>query len=128
MASPGTYRVIPIFRSSGDVGAFLVYPYLFNREGEWIGFVTVNKEVYSILGYFVGTLTTEPRIIGKRIEQDTLSKRLNPPPPPHRLKPPSTLPLAPLLSDLPYGTIDILQEDPDRLHTSDTGDLKEDLA
>jgi hypothetical protein len=34
--------LIPIYTSKGDAEAFLLYPYLFNRSGDWIGFVTPN--------------------------------------------------------------------------------------
>ena len=59
--------LIPIYTSKGDAEAFLRYPYLFNRGGDWIGFVTPYREVYSVLGNFVGTLTNDPRIVGKRL-------------------------------------------------------------
>ena len=60
------HRIIPIYSSRGDVEAFLVFPYLFNRNGEWIGFVTPQREVYSVFGEYVGALTNDPRIIRKR--------------------------------------------------------------
>ena len=44
--------LIPIYTSKGDAEAFLLYPYLFNRSGDWIGFVTPKREVYSVLGKF----------------------------------------------------------------------------
>ena len=50
-------RIIPIYSSRGEVEAFLVFPYLYNRGGEWIGWVTPNREVYSVMGYYVGVLT-----------------------------------------------------------------------
>ena len=58
--------IIPVFTSRGDADAFLCYPYLFNRQGEWIGWVTAQREVYSVLGYHVGKLTSDPRIIRRR--------------------------------------------------------------
>ena len=42
------HRIIPIYSSRGEVEAFLVFPYLFNRSGEWIGWVTPQREVYSV--------------------------------------------------------------------------------
>ncbi|MFN3492386.1 MAG: 4-fold beta flower protein, partial [Anaerolineales bacterium] len=51
--------IIPIYTTKGDAEAFLQYPYLFNRSGEWIGFVTPKREVYSVLGEYVGTLTND---------------------------------------------------------------------
>ena len=60
-------RVIPIYTSRGDAAAFLVFPYLYNRLGEWIGWVTTDRQVYSVLGFYVGDLTADPRIIRKRV-------------------------------------------------------------
>lgn len=58
--------LIPIYNSKGDAGAFLEYPYIFNRNGDWVGFVTPKREVYSVLGYYVGYLTNDPRILRRR--------------------------------------------------------------
>ena len=58
--------LIPVYNSKGDAEAFLEYPYLFNRNGEWVGFVSQKREVYSVLGYYVGFLTNDPRILRKR--------------------------------------------------------------
>ncbi len=63
--------IIPIYTSRGDAEAFLCYPYLFNRLGEWIGWVTSDKHVYSVLGIYVGELTTEPRILRKTDHRNT---------------------------------------------------------
>jgi len=119
-------RLIPIYASNGEADAFLIFPYLFNRSGEWIGFVTPNREVYSVMGFFVGTLTNDPRITRKRSAGDT-GPRLKPPPRPGKISTPSFVPLAPMMSDLPIGLIDVLQDEPERLHTADSGELREDM-
>ena len=118
--------LIPIYTSKGDAEAFLVYPNLFNRNGDWIGFVTPKREVYSVLGHFVGTLTNEPRIVTRRATA-TLKPRLSPPPKPLRVYPPAIIPLAPLMGDLSQSTIDVLLDAPDRLHTLDAGDQRQDM-
>jgi hypothetical protein len=118
--------LIPVYTSQGDAEAFLSYPYLFNRNGEWIGWVTPRREVYSVLGYYVGYLSNDPRILRKRATS-TLKPRLAPPPPPPKIYPPATIPLAPLMSELPQNIIDVLQEEPERLHTLDAGELRPDL-
>ena len=118
--------VIPIYTSRGDAEAFLVYPYLFNRLGEWIGWVTADRQVYSVLGFFVGDLTAEPRITRKRFTA-TLKLHRTPPAPPPRLLVPATIPLAPLMGDLRFGVLDVLLEEPERLHTLDAGELRQDL-
>jgi hypothetical protein len=124
--SQGQDRIIPIYSSRGEVDAYLVFPYLFNRSGEWIGWVTPQKEVYSVLGNYVGFLTNDPRIVRKRAE-DATRPRQKAPPIPRRLITPAHTPLAPLMSDLPHGLVDILAEEPERLHTVDTGELRNDL-
>jgi hypothetical protein len=118
--------IIPIYTTRGDAEAFLVYPYLYNRVGEWVGWVTSERQVYSVLGYFVGELTAEPRIIRKRLTA-SLRARKSPPPRPVRLSMPATIPLAPLMGDLRFGVVDVLLEEPERLHTLDSGELREDM-
>jgi hypothetical protein len=118
--------VIPIYTSRDDAEAFLCYPYIYNRVGEWIGWVTADRQIYSVLGIYVGDLTAEPRILRKRITS-TLKPRKSPPPRPPKLAVPATIPLAPLMADLRFGTVDVLLEEPERLHTMDAGELRQDL-
>jgi hypothetical protein len=82
--------------------------------------------VYSVLGFYVGELTAEPRIIRKRITA-SLKPRKIPPPAPARLNLPATIPLAPLMGDLRFGVLDILQDEPERLHALDTGEERQDI-
>jgi 4-fold beta flower protein len=119
-------RIIPIYASNGEAEAFLVFPYLFNRSGEWIGFVTPKREVYSVMGVFVGTLTNDPRITRKRSEVES-GPHLKPPRKPGKFTRPPSVPLAPMMSDLPLSLIDVLQDQPERLHTVDSGELREDM-
>jgi len=119
-------RIIPIYSSKGETEAFLAFPYLFNRSGEWIGWVTPQRDVYSVLGYYAGTLTNEPRIVRKRAT-NALKPRLKSPPHPGRISIPATIPLAPLMSDLTQSMVDVLAEEPERLHTLDSGEFREDL-
>ncbi len=119
-------RIIPIYTSRGEAEAFLVFPYIFNRNGEWVGWVTPKREVYSVLGYYVGSLTDDARITRKRSEDDVKS-RLKPPPKPSKLATPASIPLAPLMSDLTQSFIDVLQDEPERLHTFDSGEFRQDM-
>ncbi len=120
--------IIAIYKSNGDPGAFLEYPYLFNRSGEWIGFVTTKREVYSVLGVYVGYLTNDPRILRKTTTATFRPRITVLPEPPHKVYPPATIPLAPLMSEPPRTVIDVLLEEPDRLHPLDAGELREDIA
>jgi len=119
-------RSIVIFNTRGEAGAFLVYPYLFNLSGEWIGWVTPEREVFSILGYYVGFLSRDPRILRKR-SLDKLPPRRTPPAGPLKFSPPATHPLAPLMPELNFDTIDILLECPEQLHTGDSGEFRADM-
>jgi len=119
-------RLIPIYTTKGDAEAFLLYPYLFNRSGEWIGFVAPTREVYSVLGEYVGTLTNDPRIVRKRTTS-TLKPRLKPPPKPQRVYLPATIPLPPMMADLSHSVIDVLLDAPERLHTIDSGENLQDM-
>lgn len=118
--------IIPIYTTQGDTGAFLQYPYLYNRTGEWIGFVTAKRDVYSVLGEYVGTLTDDPRIVSRRATS-TLRTQLQPPPRPKRIAPPATVPLPRLMGDLSQSFIDVLMDAPERLHTIDAGEFREDM-
>lgn len=119
-------RLIPIYMSRGEVGGFLKFPYLFNRDGDWIGWVTDDRQVYSVHGHYVGWLTNEPRIIRKQ-SSGYLKPRLAPPPEPERIKLPANLPLAPMMSELPVGSFDVLEEKAELLPPKDFGDLRDDM-
>lgn len=126
MTVPSNLPLIPVYTSKGDVEAFLVYPHLFNRNGDWVGWVTPKREVYSVIGFYVGYLTNDPRILRKR-STATLKQRQNPPPAPNRILLPATVPLAPLMSELTHSLVDVLQDEPERLHTVDRGEFREDM-
>jgi hypothetical protein len=118
--------IIPIYTTKGDAEAFLAYPYLFNRNGDWIGFVTPKRDVYSVMGQFVGMLTNDPRIIRKKATS-TLKPLLKPPLKPQRIRLPATIPLPPMMPELSHSVIDVLQEAPELLHTMDTGEQRQDM-
>jgi hypothetical protein len=118
-------KMVPIYTSRGDAEAFMQFPYLFNRNGEWIGFVNSQREVFSVLGHYVGKITDDPRIIRRR--SDESRARLQPPHKPGNLRISATIALPRMMSDLSQEFIDVLQEDPELLHTLDAGDLRPDM-
>ena len=123
----GNFQIpIPVYSSRGDPEAFLAYPYLFNRQGEWIGWVTPEREVYSLLGEYVGDLTLDPRILRKRVQEKTKPRR-TPPPRPQKINPPATVRLAPMMGEIAFSLVDVLLDEPERLHTMDAGELRQDL-
>jgi hypothetical protein len=103
---------IPIYTTSGDTGGYLVYPYIYNYIGEWIGFVTSKNQVYSVFGRYVGWLNKDNRILRRRAD-DFQKGNLQPPPSPPRFLPPANVPLPPLMAELKYETIDVLEEMPE---------------
>lgn len=119
-------RIIPIYTTRGDLGAYLVYPYILNRTGEWIGWVTADRQVYSVHGHYVGYLDSGPRILRKVSEGFDRPRRVPPPPPP-KIQIPATMPLAPLMSELTYGIVDVLEDSPELLPPVDFGELREDM-
>jgi hypothetical protein len=119
-------KIIPIYTTIGELGAFLIYPNLYNTLGEWIGYVTPEREVYSVLGHYVGILTKDPRILRNR-SYDFSKPRQNPPQPMRRITVPATVPLAPMMPELSFSMIDVLQEEPERLSTIDFDELREDM-
>jgi len=108
-------KLTPIYTTPGDLGAFLQYPFLFNPQGEWIGIVASNDEVYSVLGHYVGYMGDGPRILRKRSYSFDRPAIKAPEPPPLVFKIPPTAPLPPLMSEITYSEMDILEEEPDRL-------------
>ena len=119
-------QALAIYTSVGDVEAFLVYPYLHNRRGEWIGWVTPKREIFSVHGDYVGWISNEPRLLAKRTRDFDKPKAI-PPAMPSRITAPSAMRLAPMMSELSYDTIDILQDEPERLPTIDAGELRPDM-
>ena len=121
------YKPIPIYTTPGDWEALLVFPYLFSQSGEWIGWITPERQVYDVDGVYVGWLTDEPRVLRKRIYDKPLPRK-TPPPTPDPIRPPATVPLPPMMAELPFEIIDVLEEEPRLLHTQDSGELKEDIS
>ncbi len=117
--------LIPIYTTKGDAGAFLSYPFIFNGVGEWIGWVTPDRKVFSVHGQYVGWLTGDPRILRKRA--DAFEDHRTPPARPGRVLVPAMVPLAPMMPELSFGVMDVLQEDPDLLPTIDFGEERLDM-
>lgn len=117
--------IIPIYTTRGDAEAFLCYPYIYNRTGEWIGWVTRERDVYSVLGVYVGYLSDDVRILRKITVED--KPHHTPPPKPGKILVPAMVPLAPLMKELYRDTADVLLDEPERLHTLDAGELRDDM-
>lgn len=119
MSITNVRKTLPVFTTMGDYAAFLVYPYIFNLENGWIGFVSPDQDVYNIDGEYVGYMTDDPRILRKRSQASAKPNFPVPPPPPSKLKGPSSIGISPMMSDLGLDIDDVLQDEPERLYTRD---------
>ena len=109
-----------VYASNGEWAALFSEGHLYNLAGDWIGWVEPGgDQVYSVRGEYVGWLSDDFRILRKR-SVDALASRRTPPPRPARIPVPASVPLAPLLRELTYDTIDVFEDMPERLHTVDT--------
>jgi hypothetical protein len=105
-------KPIPIYTTSGDTGGFIIYPYVYNQIGDWIGWVTSDNQVYSVYGHYVGWINKDNRILRRRAD-DFKKPDKKPPPVPPRFLPPATIPLPPLMAELKYETVDVLEDMPE---------------
>lgn len=108
-------KLTPIYTTSGDAVAYMQYSYLFNMQGEWIGFINSKKEVFSVLGKYVGYLADGPRILRKRSYSFDRPLVKPPEPPAIVVKVPPTAPLPPMMSETTFSEMDVMEEEPDRL-------------
>ena len=122
MTNPPKYY--PVYTTRGDTGGYLGYPYIFNLSGEWIGWVTPDRQVYSVHGQYVGYLADGPRVLRKASTAFDQPRR-QPPSTPKRVILPARAALPPLMSELPSGVMDVLEENPDLLPTLDTGERED---
>ncbi|MGD0574959.1 MAG: 4-fold beta flower protein [Anaerolineales bacterium] len=119
---------VHLFTSRGDFSALVSFPYLYNAEGEWIGWVSERQEVFNLEGKYVGWLSEDHRILRRRSVE--LGERTMPPPAAPQLRkihPPAVVPLPPLMTVYSHDVMDVLEERPSLLHTRDTGETKPDM-
>ena len=120
-------RLTPIYNTRGDLVAYLLFPYIYSSQGEWIGWMTTDRKVFSVHGIYVGFYSNDSRILRKQSDAFGQDRRHPPAAPPLRITIPAHSPLAPLLAELPFGVIDVLLEQPELLSPRDFGDGREDL-
>ncbi len=119
--------LVPIYTTSGDVEAYLAYPYIYNCEGEWIGWISTDRFIYSVHGHYVGWLANGPRILRKLADSYSQNRIDIIPPFTLKIKPPASSPLPPMMPELTFGEQDVLMERPDLLPPVDFGELREDM-
>jgi hypothetical protein len=114
----------PIYTSHGDWVAMLVGRYIYSREGHWIGWVDADSQVFSVHGDYAGWLARDFRILSHRDTTPLLTRR-QPPPPPPKHEMPLNVPLAPLMAELTYDTIDLFEEAAHRLDPFDMDQVQD---
>lgn len=124
---PTDNALVPIFTTLGDIAAYLAYPYIFSREGDWIGWISSDRFIYSTHGHYVGWLADGPRILRKLADGYTRPRIDIIPPFTLKIIPPASSPLPPMMSELTFGEMDVLLDRPDLLPSVDFGELREDM-
>jgi hypothetical protein len=115
----------PIYTTSGDTGGFLKRPYIYNQIGDWIGWVDGQNQVYSVYGRYVGWLNKDNRILRRRADDFQRSDQQSPTKPP-RLLPPATVPLPPMMAELKYEVVDVLEDMPELMPRLDDFAISDD--
>lgn len=105
--------MIPIYQSNGAWVAVYHKGHIFNVDGEWLGFL-VGREVFDPAGMYLGFMSDDQRLLRKRSISNEPPHHA-PPPRPERPRIPATMPLAPLMRELPHQIIDMFEEYPERL-------------
>lgn len=101
-----------IFDTRGDWHATRLGGFIYGTRGDYLGFVE-GEEVYKRDGEWIGRLSKDGRILRKRSER---RRDLHPAPPRSAPKPerlPPRAPLPPMMAELNFSIIDVLDEEPD---------------
>jgi hypothetical protein len=123
-ANPSPDKPVFIFDTHGDWQATRMGQFIFSSRGEYVGYVE-GEDVYKQDGEWLGRLSKDGRILRKRSERRTA---LHPHPPAKPPKPgnlPARAPLPPMMAELTYSIVDVLEEDPDILKR--ISDLRPDI-
>jgi hypothetical protein len=118
-------KATPIYTTSGDTGGYLSFPYIYNEIVDWIGWITEERQVYSVYGRYVGWLNKDNRVLRRRAD-DFKKPDMQPPPKPPRFLPPATVPLPPLMAELKYEVVDVLEEWPELMPRLDDFSVSDD--
>jgi len=124
-----TRRVPPLhlYTTRGEFAALLIFPYLYSRDGDWVGWVSDERDVFNLEGGYVGWVSHDRRILRRA----TVQPRIIPPPPSNpeepRVRVPATTPLPPLMAEYSHDVIDVLEDMPELLHSGDRSELQSDM-
>jgi len=99
----------PIYSTNGAWVALLHESCLYDTRGEWIAWLD-GKEVYTCDGVYAGFLSDDRRVLRERVRR---RRPLCPVPlVSPKIRPPASVPLAPLFAELPWKLEDVFEEEP----------------
>lgn len=102
----------PIYRTDGAWVGIYKEGHIFNTEGDWLGFV-VGREVYDPVGEYLGFLSDDRRLLRKKSPPERPKRTV--PAQPERPQVPASMPLAPLMPEIPFHIVDVFEEEGERL-------------
>ncbi|MBN1679052.1 MAG: hypothetical protein JW966_02085 [Anaerolineae bacterium] len=101
-----------IFDTRGDWYATKIGNFIFSPRGEYVAYLE-GDDVYKRDGEWIGNLSKDGRILRKRTVRRRDLHPSPPPAPPRPEKLPPRAPLPPMMAELSYSMVDVLDEDPD---------------
>lgn len=113
-----------IYDTRGEWLITKIGDFLWDTRGDYLGYVE-DGEVYKRDGEWVGHLSKDGRILRKRTER---RHEFHPNPPARPQKPdrlPARAPLPPLMAELDFSTVDVLEEEPETFKR--VSDLRPDM-
>jgi len=113
-----------IYDTHGDWQATKIGDALYSTRGEYLGYLE-GEEIYKRDGEWVGRLSKDGRILRKRTERRRPLHPSPPPVPPRPERLPPRAPLPPMMAELSYSIVDVLEEEPDIFKR--VSDLRPDL-
>jgi len=113
----------PLYSSRGEWKGMLVDNLIYNPQGEWIGWMDRDRKIFSVVGEYVGWLNKDFRVLRKRSVEQSGPRRSPPARPPERMRMPVNVPLAPLMAELTFDTIDVFEDRPELLNPLDLDQL-----
>ncbi len=116
-------KMRPIYATNGEWVALLVENGLYDTTGDWIGWLepadaaVANPNdarrwaVYNRDGIYVGFLAPDGRVLRERIRPRRPQQ--SPPAFSPKIRPPASVPLAPMFAELPWNQVDVFEEEPE---------------
>jgi hypothetical protein len=112
MMPPDPSKPVFIFDTHGDWQATKFGNFLWNTRGEYIAYLE-GEDVFKRDGEWIGRLSKDGRILRKRSEMRRELRTDIPKEPPRPERLPPRAPLPPMMAELNYSIIDVLEEDPE---------------